>query len=74
MRKIFPYLKDCFIPHVGNNHEPHFLRRQSMLVLFLIIIITVQVGFLLNISTILNKESLLGSVLPAVLVIMTNED
>lgn len=72
MRKITNKLKNHFIPHKGNGHEPHFLRHKSLTIILLLIIL-VEVAFLFDIFVIFKKESFLASVLPGVLTNLTNQ-
>lgn len=71
MRKITHKLKNHFIPHKGNGHEPHFLRHKSLTIILLLIII-LEVSFLFDIFVVFKKESFLATVLPSVLTNLTN--
>lgn len=72
MRKITNKLKDHFVPHKGNNHEPHFLRHEIMTLLLYLIII-VELVFLAQVFFIFKKDSFLATVLPGVLTNLTNQ-
>lgn len=66
-------LKDHFIPHHGNNHHPHFWRKRS--VGFLIAVIILVEALILSQSLFLFKsDSFLASILPGVLVSLTNKE
>lgn len=73
MKKVFRWFKKYFIPHEHNNHEPHFLRHESMLFLFLLIIL-VEVGFLAQVFLVFDKTKFLAAVLPGVLTQLTNQE
>lgn len=73
MNKVARWLKKYFIPHEHNDHHPHFLRHESMLFMFLLIII-IELGFLAQVFLVFDKTKFLASVLPGVLVDLTNEE
>lgn len=67
------HLKNTFIPHEGNNHRPHLLRAGGVLVLTGILLLAF--GFSLSRGLFFNQGShFTASVLPAVLVTLTNDD
>jgi len=67
------HIKNTFIPHEGNNHRPHLLRAGGVLVLTGILL--VAFGFSLSRGLFFNQGSrFTASVLPAVLVTLTNDD
>ncbi len=66
-------LKKDFIPHRGNDYRPHFLRHQSVLIFFLLIIIA-ELVFLVQVFIVFDKTKFLATVLPAVLTSLTNEE
>ena len=70
---MFSWLKKYFIPHEGNDHQPHFLRHQSMTLVFLLVIV-VELGFLAQVFIIFDKTKFLAAVLPGVLTTLTNEE
>lgn len=67
------HLKRYFIPHKENDYKPHSLREKSVLVLFLIVVVA-ELGFLIQVFVIFDKTNFLASVLPGVLVSLTNSD
>jgi membrane protein CcdC involved in cytochrome C biogenesis len=72
MRK---HLKNYFIPHEGNDHKPHSLRKASILSI-LTIAILFELGFLSTIFSpfAVNFKNNLAAVLPGILVSVTNEE
>jgi len=72
MHKILTSLKDCFVAHPNNYHEPHFLRRDSFL-FFSWFVIIIELVFLVQVLFVFDKTNFLASVLPGVLVQNTNE-
>ncbi len=73
MRKLQRWLKKYFIPHGGNNYKPHFLRHESMLLVFLVVIV-VELAFIVQVFIVFDKTNFLASVLPGVLTTLTNEE
>src|SRR3989344_6773903 len=73
MVQIHKWLKKCFVPHAENNFKPHFLRHESFL-LFFSLIIVIELGFLVQVFVIFDKTGFLASVLPGVLTSITNEE
>ncbi|MDQ5954252.1 MAG: hypothetical protein QG583_180 [Patescibacteria group bacterium] len=73
MSKFSTWFQKHFIPHEGNNHNPHFLRHNSVMI-FLLIIIVVQLGFLAQVFLVFDKTKFLASVLPGVLTTLTNKE
>lgn len=73
MSRFLKYLKNHFVPHKDNDYHPHFLRHQSILALFLLIIV-VQLAFLIQVFVVFDKTKFLASVLPGVLTALTNEE
>ncbi|MEK7569727.1 MAG: CAP domain-containing protein [Patescibacteria group bacterium] len=69
---MIKWLKKYFIPHEGNAHEPHFLRHETMTLLFLAIIV-IELGFLVQSLVVFDKTKFLAAVLPGVLTTLTNE-
>lgn len=65
-------IKNHFIPHKGNDYKPHFLRNESMLAIFLLIIV-VELAFLAQIFIVFDKTKFLAAVLPGVLTSLTND-
>ncbi len=67
------HIKNTLIPHEGNNHRPHLLRAGGVLVLTGILLLAF--GFSLSRGLFFNQGSnFTASVLPAVLVALTNDD
>lgn len=64
-------IKDHFIPHKGNDYKPHFLRHESMLAIFLFIIV-IELAFLAQVFIVFDKTKFLAAVLPGVLTNLTN--
>ena len=73
---MFNWLKKHFIPHEGNDHQPHFLRTKNIRYL-------VAIVFLLELGVLVvpfvpafdpANNSYLASVLPAVLDDLTNQN
>ncbi len=73
MKKFLFHLKNHFVPHRGNDHKPHFLRHESMYMLFLFVFV-IETVFLVQTFIVFNKTNLLATVLPGVLTTLTNED
>ncbi len=73
MHKFSKWIKKYFIPHEKNNYKPHFLRHESMLLVFFIVII-IELGFLIQVFIVFDKTNFLASVLPGVLTTLTNEE
>ncbi len=66
-------LKHYFIPHEGNGYKPHFLERFSMGIMFLLILSTFAIANLQSLIWI-SSDWLVSSILPAVIVDLTNEE
>lgn len=73
IKRLSRWFKKYFIPHEGNNHQPHFLRHESVL-LFFFLIIVIELGFLVQVFIVFDKTKFLASVLPGVLTSLTNEE
>lgn len=67
------HLKDYLIPHTGNDHRPHLLRRTGVAVIAAIALVlfglSVYRGLVIN-----QRTQFTAAVLPAVLVNITNDD
>ncbi|MEK7588644.1 MAG: CAP domain-containing protein [Patescibacteria group bacterium] len=72
MNRFFRHLKNHFVPHEGNEYKPHLLRHESMLFMFLLIIL-IELSFLAHIFIVFDKTKFLASVLPGVLTSLTND-
>jgi len=68
---FFGFLKHYFIPHEGNDHKPHFLRRKTVF-LCLSGVIFCEAIFLLNVYVFIPYTNFFASILPNVLVDVTN--
>jgi hypothetical protein len=73
MKRLARWFKKYFIPHTENEFKPHFLRHESMMLFFTLVII-VELGFLVQVFIVFDKTNFLASVLPGVLTTMTNEE
>ncbi len=73
MRKFIDRLKDHFIPHEGNKHEPRLLRTEGVAVVLLAVLVFEAMFFLAN-FVILPNLKFRANVLPAVLVDLTNDE
>jgi len=66
-------LKHYFIPHEGNVFKPHFLERFSMGIMLLLVLLTFAIANLGSLVWI-SSDWLVSSILPAVIVDLTNEE
>lgn len=66
-------LKKYFIPHKNNEHQPHILRKRPVLAI-LVFILLIEGFFLVQIFLLFPNTSLFSSILPNVLVDLTNSD
>ena len=73
MKKIAGWLKKYFVPHEHNQHKPHFLRWETVLVV-LGAILFVELFFLVQIFLIFPKTNFFAAILPDVLVDLTNNN
>jgi hypothetical protein len=70
---MLKHLKDYFIPHEGNNYEPNSLEKGAMLgMLFLVLLSFTATNIFSFMWT--SSSWLVGSVLPAVIIELTNEE
>jgi len=67
------HLKNYFIPHEGNEHQPHFLRDACMGVIVAIALVVTVSSAMLLIPAIVTKFDYLATILPTILVEKTNE-
>jgi Cysteine-rich secretory protein family len=67
------HLHDYVIPHERNNHRPNFFSRTSLGV-FLIGLLILEAGYFIQTTVVFKKTNFLASVLPGVLVSLTNTD
>lgn len=73
MKRLSMWLKKYFIPHGENNYKPHFLRHESMFLVFFVVIV-IELAFIVQVSFVFNKTDFLAAVLPGVLTTLTNEE
>jgi len=73
MKSIFNWFIKYFIPHERNNHKPHLLRWEAVLV-FLGLIVFLEVIFLVQILVIFPKTGFFANILPDALVDLTNRN
>jgi hypothetical protein len=71
---MFSYFKKHFIPHIGNDHRPHFLRNKNIYNILILIIFLEIFTFLIPTLIHLNRTGGMAAVLPAVLSNLTNEE
>jgi len=64
--------KKYFIPHQGNQHQPHLLRGRAVLV-SLAVLLLVEAAFLAQILLVWPLSNVFSSILPGVLVELTNQ-
>jgi len=70
---MFNHWKDFFHPHEGNDHHPHAYRKISAIALacvvgLVLVVTAAQTGYVRN------SDTFLSSVLPSVLIDLTNEN
>lgn len=74
LHNMTKWLKKHFIPHEGNDHQPHFLRNESLRSLILVVFFIELVLLVLPYASFLNPaNNFMASVLPAVLDDLTNQ-
>ncbi|MFA6463971.1 MAG: CAP domain-containing protein [Candidatus Paceibacterota bacterium] len=73
---MFKWLKKHFIPHEGNDHQPHFLRNKNIRYLVAIVFMLELSVLSIPFVPVLNptNNTFLASVLPAVLDDLTNQN
>jgi Uncharacterized protein with SCP/PR1 domains len=73
---MIKWFKKHFIPHVGNDHRPHFLRAKNTKSLLGVVLLVELIAFILPTVNFTNLVSLtnMGAVLPAVLGSLTNQE
>ncbi len=69
--KLHHALKHYFIPHVGNDYQPHIFRELSITILLIIVVALFATSA--GTSIIIRKTDLGAAVLPAVLADLTNQ-
>lgn len=68
------WFKKHFIPHEGNNHCPHFLHKESIRNILILVIFVEVFAFLGPTISEINKTGGMAAVLPAILGDLTNEE
>lgn len=70
---IIEKIKSLFIPHAGNGFRPNFLERFSMLLMLVLVVLTFAIA---NLQALLwiGSEWMVSTILPAVIVTLTNEE
>lgn len=71
--RVKKFLKKYFIPHPENDHKPHFLRLETVLGI-LIGVLSVEALFLATIFIVFPRSSFFASLIPDVLVDLTNQN
>lgn len=66
-------LKDFFIPHAGNDYAPHSLQKAALIGMSVLVLLSFSV---VNVQSLLwmGSQWLVSSILPAVIVDLTNEE
>ncbi len=70
MKKIVRTLKKYFIPHEENDHRPHILRREIIILVCLVLIVG-EIAFVLG-TSLVRRSSLFGTVVVSALTDETN--
>lgn len=70
MKKVF---KDYFIPHEGNEHKPHFFGWENT-IFILCVALFLEILFLVNIFWVLPRTHYAASILPGVMINLTNRE
>lgn len=73
MQKMKKWFKKYFIPHEENDHKPHILRMEAVVV-FLSFILFIEVLFLVQMLFVFPNTNFFASILPGVLVDITNQN
>jgi hypothetical protein len=68
------WFKKHFIPHEGNDHRPHFLHKESIRNILILVVFVEVIVFLGPTICEINKSGGMASVLPALLGDLTNEE
>lgn len=69
---MFQKFKDYFIPHEGNSYAPHSLQKAAMFGMLFLIVLSFTATNALSLFWI-SSQWMVGTVLPAVIVTLTNE-
>jgi hypothetical protein len=70
---MFRKFKDYFIPHEGNSYAPHSLQKAAMFGMLFLVILSFTATNALSLLWI-SSQWMVGTVLPAVIVSLTNEE
>ena len=73
MQKFWRHLKNHFVPHSGNDYEPHLLRHQAT-TFFLLCLVIVELALVVRVLVLPAHDRFLAAVLPSVLTEMTNTE
>jgi hypothetical protein len=68
---IIKIFKHAFIPHEHNDYKPHFFREASIITILVVSVILLSLSFGTNLY--IKSRNMISSVLPAILVDLTNE-
>ena len=71
---MISWFKKHFIPHDGNDHRPHFLRKENIRNVLFVILFLEIFTFLIPTLTRINMTGGMAAVLPAILSNLTNEE
>jgi uncharacterized protein YkwD len=71
MNKVFKAFKHAFIPHKHNDYKPHFFREASIISITVVAIVILSISA--STSLYIKNTNMTATVLPAVLVDLTND-
>ena len=71
---MFSWLKKYFIPHKGNDHRPHILRKENIRNIVFVVLFLEIFTFLIPTLTHINRNGGMASVLPSILANLTNDE
>jgi len=71
---MISWFKKHFIPHIGNEHRPHFLRKENIRNVVIVVLFLEVFTFLIPTLTRINSTGGMAAVLPAVLADLTNDE
>lgn len=71
---MISWFKKHFIPHSGNNHRPHFLHKENIRNIILVVLFLEIFTFLIPTLTHIERTGGMAAVLPAILSSLTNEE
>lgn len=72
VKKLHSFLKHLFVPHDGNDYKPHFFREYSIGVICILVLVVFS--FSIGSRFYIKNTNMTATVLPAVLVDLTNKD